>query len=322
MRVLIAIALACCLSAVGAASEPPIDKGQSASTTYGLRDNNQRGTRDNPIVVEARSPEPSDAKAQKEEAEKAEHAHAESVIATGTASLAVITAVLAVATIVLGYFTYRLWSETKSLREGADAQGKENTRIATRQLGLSGRQLRLLESQTELMEKQKEIARLQYFATHRPRLVVRRVSMRYVMGIPSAVEHVAVEFIVANIGNSAATIKELSALILTTDTEEPAFDAIPPYAESSSPGIALESGGSAPIVHREHDATTVADFRFRQGVALTRNNLVFGQPAFFLGYIQYEDSLGNRRRTAFMRRYDFATERCTPVGDPDYEYQD
>ncbi len=41
-----------------------------------------------------------------------------------------------------------------------------------------------------------------------------------------------------------------------------------------------------------------------------------------IGYVDYEDLLKRKRRTAFLRLYDFTTKRFTPSDDPAYEYQD
>jgi hypothetical protein len=48
-----------------------------------------------------------------------------------------------------------------------------------------------------------------------------------------------------------------------------------------------------------------------------------GKRFLFLGYIIYEDALGRRRNTAFLRRYSFATKTFSPMSEyTDYEYQD
>jgi hypothetical protein len=48
------------------------------------------------------------------------------------------------------------------------------------------------------------------------------------------------------------------------------------------------------------------------------NNSIMGY--YFFGYINYVDSIGTMRRTAFCRSIDLVTRRFTPVDDEDHEY--
>jgi hypothetical protein len=69
--------------------------------------------------------------------------------------------ILTIATIVLAAFTYFLWKATKQ----AVGETTEALDVAQRQFLLMGRQ-------TDIIEKQHAIDRLDYLATHRPRLTV------------------------------------------------------------------------------------------------------------------------------------------------------
>jgi hypothetical protein len=129
MRRWIVIAAACCIGVGFAASIPAKDERGGTASHYHLTQSDQRGTRDNPLVIESHSAQPSKAEADNEQAEKDQHAVAESKIARGTIALACITGVLVVATIVLAVFTYLLWDEAKQARTKAIAdsiqQGKD-----------------------------------------------------------------------------------------------------------------------------------------------------------------------------------------------------
>ena len=46
------------------------------------------------------------------------------------------------------------------------------------------------------------------------------------------------------------------------------------------------------------------------------------KPLLFVGYILYIDAMNRRRRTAFLREYDYATHRFNAIKHHDYEYQD
>ncbi|MBS0273973.1 MAG: hypothetical protein JSR55_06135 [Proteobacteria bacterium] len=72
--------------------------------------------------------------------------------------------VTAIATLVMAGFTGTLWRATI-----------EQGRLTERAIKVSEKQIALSEAQTDILAKQKEISRLQYFAEHRPRLILRDV---------------------------------------------------------------------------------------------------------------------------------------------------
>lgn len=178
---------------------------------------------------------------------------------------------------------------------------------------------------------QVQISREEFIASHRPRLIVRRISVDTVRGVGTQ-DILKVEFVVANIGDTKAKIIEMSTRVWFPESSEN-WPAIPPYGESTFPDLTLESGESGPLTHND-TAEMLARFQFQlaatqmQAAAekarlLRSGNNADNEPAFlFIGYIEYRDSLERKRRTAFLRQYNFTTQRFDPILHPDYEYQD
>lgn len=315
MRALIAIALACCVGLAYAASEPLIDKGERAPGAYGLSKNNQRGTRDNPLVVEARSPELSDAKAKQEQADKDEHAHAESLIAISTAVLAAITGILAVATIVLGYFTFKLWRETKTLRENAAKDAEAQADNTGKTLAISG-------LQTDLMEKQKEIQRLQFLATHRPKVIVRQMGWDG-PGHPGNADGtdalpVIVRFQMVNRGNVTAHVTAANiTLVPINPLQVPPmpFPGMRPVDVTNNVRFNLNVANGQVLDYQSPDITLKNREDWLRMIERT-------YPVYVVGFLKYDDGAGSEYRTHFLRVLDPAKDRFFPADDPDYEYQD
>ena len=166
-----------------------------------------------------------------------------------------------------------------------------------------------------------ETARDDFISTHRPKLIVRRVSLNIAKGSGLA-DVLGVQFIVANLGDTRATIIEMNARLWLPEVSQN-LPPIPPYGQSTYPGLTIESGESPTLTHYEHGL--LARFEFRDGFAKTAmaaGGTDSGPALLFIGYVDYEDGLKRQRRTAFLRQYNFATQRFDPIPHPDYEYQD
>jgi hypothetical protein len=193
----------------------------------------------------------------------------------------------------LVWFTYLLWRSTHNLWTETKVAG-------------------------ETAKASIQLARDEFISTHRPRLIVRRVSIEIAKGKGNP-DILYIQFVVANTGDTKATIIKMSARIWLPEISE-GLPAIPPYEGIIYPNIALASGESHVMCHFDTDGL-LSEFQHRTKL------VDFGDaddrpPFHFIGYIKYEDELKRTRRTAFCRLYGFATKRFDPIPHPDYEYQD
>lgn len=174
--------------------------------------------------------------------------------------------------------------------------------------------------QGRLLNRTVDLGREEFISTHRPRLVVRRVSVVENNGI------YGIQYFIHNIGDSRATIVKVSDRVwLPTQTEN--LPAIPDYEESRDMNTILNSGQ---WMGGLHTPTTINQERL--GLVFGYNNVIKEMPSLsnlqedggilFLGFIEYEDQVGTTRNTAFLRQFDFKTERFNAINHPDYEYQD
>ena len=155
------------------------------------------------------------------------------------------------------------------------------------------------------------LARNEFDATHRPKLIVRRVSADClkVGELPQA------QFIIANVGGSAATLLEgNAALVFQRGSMLPA---IPPDDgdHNRMPETIYRPGPGAPTK------------AYRQTILSGEELAIVKDPASLgfciAGYIKYRGRKnGPIYYTAFGRRYDPASERFAVLDDPNYEYSD
>lgn len=158
----------------------------------------------------------------------------------------------------------------------------------------------------------------------RPRLIIRGMVLipgKYVpvAGADQTGDEWKIEYVVANIGGTAACVSESNLTIVVPEGELPPF---PPYSN------ARDSLGSFTVKPGEHQQRLVRlddekdIWRFR----MLREYVEGGNPGpgniYCLGFLQYRDEIGTSRRIAFCRRYDAHTQCFNGVGNPDYEYSD
>lgn len=307
MREWVLAALLAAISIATPAASPAKQPVPQASAPQQGSSANARGTDAQPLVVQVQAAPADAAKAKAEQTEKDEHAHAERLIANGTVALAGITAILAIATIVLAIFTFKLWSETKNLREGADHQAKEVATQNTRQLSIAGRQLRLLTEQEKLQ-------RLQFLATHRPKVLVRRIEFVRAEGGPEMVRYT-----VQNIGSNRCEIIKTSATIWRPKERE-LWPSSNDYGRVREDPIEL-NGGESKASTNSPSRELLAELAFDFGY-VKANGSGDGGRTFFIGFLKYKDDAGVVRETGFLRRFIWETSSFVVVQHPDYEYQD
>ncbi len=168
-----------------------------------------------------------------------------------------------------------------------------------------------------------ELARQDFITTHRPKLIIRRISLDEGNGnyVSPGSRSPKIQFIIANIGGSRATIIESNATFAKIDGVLPS---IPPYSlETNTIKCTIrEAGQSDPpeILDIGDEGEVSRDVRSWSGGVITNGD----KPPFFyfFGYIQYEDGIGIVRRMTFCRKYNPTTKRFIEVGDPEYEYSD
>lgn len=187
------------------------------------------------------------------------------------------------------------------------------TVIAIFQLGLFWWQLRLLRETIKL-------TRDEFRASFCPRLIVRKISIHIDRGGSNSL---AIDFDIVNIGGTRAAMTEISAKLWL-----PQAASFPrPIVSYGEPlrlqNYILESGMS---YSGKHIATPEERDEYCLQLGFANGNPgrpIFheGTDMFFLGYVRYLDELGRRFETAFLRKYDFHSQRFLIVDDPDYEYR-
>lgn len=134
---------------------------------------------------------------------------------------------------------------------------------------------------------------------------------------------VGVQYAVDNIGDGDATIIATSAKVWLTPYGEN-LPPIPPYGKEVEDKSHVKIGDSKQIQYMA-PAEDVDELNLLFGFKSVTTLKPDAQktPTFhFLGYVVYLDALGRKRRTAFLRQFDFSTKRFNPINHPEYEYQD
>jgi hypothetical protein len=188
------------------------------------------------------------------------------------------TVVSASAAIAIACFTYRLKEATKG------------------QLG-------------ELI-KSGEQARLQFIATHRPRIMVHSFEYSSEDG-----ERIGAFFRYVNTGTSTATIVGIAGQITEV------FD-MPSQATSIGPECRVDPEDEK-LVGGEEAVHTVSSSILHSQMVVDSELKHRGHSYLFaicIGYVAYTDDLGVRRKTGFCRRYDPSTRSWLKMENSDYEY--
>jgi hypothetical protein len=154
----------------------------------------------------------------------------------------------------------------------------------------------------------------QFIAAHRPRLIVRQIS---IIEDKHSGMH-GIQYYAYNVGDTPAKIRKASEKVWLP-TKEEKLRVAPSYGTSKVVDKTIKSGYWLQAVH-------VPPLDINNELALILSAAAIrpetGGNLFFLGFIQYEDEAGTTRNISFLRQYDFTTKRFNPTNDPDYEYQD
>jgi hypothetical protein len=224
-----------------------------------------------------------------------------------TAALASITLLLATITSVLARYTYKLWYDT--------------SKASVRQAGEMRESLSIAKQSADAAKTSADTGYNQFIAAHRPRIIVRRCFHVPKSGPPAGAP--AVEYVIANYGDTAATIVELSTSLWDNQAGGALRwnPSIPSYDPSVPVSIRIDSGAA---ITKMHDKNAEKFFTAVDARAAPEpwSAPTIGSDLLFLGYIVYEDNIGTKRVTAFCRAYKRSAKRFIPIDDKDYEYQD
>jgi hypothetical protein len=229
---------------------------------------------------------------------------------------------LAIFTGFLVLYTRRLYQATVGLVNAASDQGQD-TKAAVE---IAAKQVAIIAVQTEIQQKQHAISRLQFLATHRPRLRVRHITVDDPgkrTGLPTFFfEHdkeVRGGLVVVNVGGSNATIIETRHRIFFSKSGLPAAA---PYDEDFRQNMLLPN---QVLASGESCATPITDTIVMQpnppGETKLRTFEREGWVIYVMGQIRYKDDGGAERFMGFCRVRQ-KDGRFRPVNDPDYEYED
>jgi len=174
-------------------------------------------------------------------------------------------------------------------------------------------QTAVLSGQSDILEKQKEIARLQYFADHRPRIVLKDVF--FTLGQ----ECREIMYELVNAGGGKGTV--VDGFIGLEFVEDERVFMLGGGLTHGVEGIeALQSGQSVLrglVVSNER--ASVLRMTTAPGLGQTDN-------LFFYGRLVYVDErgqeFGTRRVSVFRRKWDVPSQRFLRTGNPDHEYAD
>jgi hypothetical protein len=217
-------------------------------------------------------------------------------------------AVGAIATIAIAVFTWTLKKSTDRLWKAGDNQFRFAKETADRQAAEIHEQLRLTRENIEF-------ARLEFNATHRPKLVIREARM-----LPPTPGHntAGVRFVVANAGSSVADVVESHVELEFNE------------AVILLPLQTVEHGNAIGSIRLRPGDSRIREYGSNIGWAQYTNEqnrqlyAVETTPTkiWLRGFIVYLDNNRIRRRMAFCRGYDFNARRFRAGDDPEYEYSD
>ena len=184
--------------------------------------------------------------------------------------------------------------------------------------------------------RQTRLAREEFLASHRPRLVLRRVMFdEETVAFPAERPRFMVE--IANVGDSEAVISRLAIRMLPLVDLAGApwrmrreLELVDPQFNQFN-DVRIPNGGSHAIIVQQDERVNAAielERTFLRGQGSMTNPHV--HTLYCLGYVEYRDSTGKSpRRTGFIRRSGFGArwfERLTAPPDEHFadgfEYQD
>jgi hypothetical protein len=220
-----------------------------------------------------------------------------------TGGLVVITAGL----VIVGYRQVRDARQSIAAAVKSAAAAEKAANAAENEIAIIG-------SQTDTLIKQHKVARLQFFATHRPKLIVRKIRLEAWRDT----DGMSVSYIVANVGRSDAFITEHRTIIgIEEERTDGRVARIEPQAAVKN---TLTSKEKITITPGEHHEVTAGPthWKYKEEYAIETGP----KRPIFMGHLLYEDAVGNKRRTEFWRSYRRSIGDFTPSPYPDEEYID
>ena len=158
-------------------------------------------------------------------------------------------------------------------------------------------------------EHQIKLARDAFSASHRPRIVVRRMGVELVKDAP-----IIVEFTIVNIGEEKVTSCSWNTVIMLLNVAGGVHGQLHYETETADFHNGPLSVGEGKKKWIE-DKTNLAPSDFAD---IEKKKVVL----HVVGYIAYTDRAGITRQTGFFRYYDPEKHRFRVIDDPEYEYQD
>jgi hypothetical protein len=231
----------------------------------------------------------------------------DAVEALSSIGVLIFTVVLAFATSGLWVATINLAKSTAKLSEAEKANSVELRKASD----LAQRQLLVAAEQVDVQKKQHELSRLQFYAAHRPRIVIRSLVMRqFEIG-----KDVIVDMVLANTGTSEAQIVEGNVTIAI-----PREGILPPTPRYDGDRLFLLNmiflgGHKNPIVKTRGIPFQASEWDCVESPP-------FGGRLFLFGFFTYQDGVGNRRDVGFGRVFDRSVRRFRVYDDQNYEYAD
>jgi hypothetical protein len=196
------------------------------------------------------------------------------------------------------FIGWQSWETRRAAKAAADSVAAIN-----RQAGIMERQTAAIEKDLVLTQRPKIYVRNFYFSSPTGRL-------QNSVGV-TAGSFLDGQFYIVNYGGTPAHLVE-SYCEVFLDISLPMER---PY-EGKDGGKELEiiqPGASTPRLFRRATPLTAPE---RMDIQQGQKHL------YILGWVEYLDDVGTRRRMAFCRLYNFGTRRFTPVNNTDYEHQD
>jgi hypothetical protein len=225
-------------------------------------------------------------------------------------------AIAAIATAIVAIFTFALWQSTHKLWRA----GEKQSEIAASMSSAARLQADIMCKQLDIISIQKDISRLQFFADHRPKLIVRDVFFSK----PGQFDVLIFEL--ANAGGSVARI--IGGFV--------AVNFVSDQRQFKSPdGGSLCSILQAEIKDGQLRPFSVAvpddvQFRLRWPESSRLRSLDDTMPPagdiYFFGILAYVDGRGEEygttRMSVFRRKWDKSEVAFCRTGGPDHEYAD
>lgn len=203
--------------------------------------------------------------------------------------------------------------------------------VAIFQLGAIRRQAYIAEQSAHAAKQSADIAYRILILAHPPELIVRNVQiqrpdMRKIT-LPDDLRKVQAfmgQLLVPNTGKTTATIVHAGCWVFLIEGELPMerpYDGFSPNTQVIGPreqgkllpgdsGVMLISSAASPVIKGGQDPMESLQGHPKQV------NL------YVMGWVFYEDDIGNRRRTAFCREWDWPTQNFVKVDNPNYEHEE